>query len=651
MQKGRASSKPAGFDVCMTGTERDAGARPAEEKENRIPKWIRRGILSWLFAVTLEIFLLPPALRSLSGTDGLAKMSLLRLVLVTAGGLLLLGGADFLRNRRGSRPDDKKRSPERWLILLLFLTDAVVLLTASFTWGLLGACVLIAGLLAVEACKGRKKGAPRIAVPQEEDTIWPWLLAVFAAAVCAFDCIWLVSRIGSFSSPTYDFGIFSQMFHYMRKTGLPMTTLEREGLYSHFRVHMSPIWYLMLPFYCIAPHPETLEVLQAVIVTSAVIPLYKIGRAHGLSSRACFFVCAAFLLYPPLLGGTSYDVHENCFLAPLILWILYGIDAKKAGVTAVSAVLTLLVKEDAAVFVAVIGVWTMVRSLLYRESDRRRTLLCGLALFIGALLWFLGVTAWLSKAGDGIMSGRYRNFMFGGSQSLFTVVKAVMLQPFKVLYESTEKEKLPLLALSVLPLLALPFWTRRYERYILLIPFVLVNLMSDFSYQHQLFYQYTFAPAAFLGYLAAVNLAEFRPERVRKGAAVVLLAACAAVFGFKIVPRAERYIGKCVRDRALFTGYRKVLSTIPKDARVASTTYFTPQLSARDLLYDVKYVKFEHLTEVEYVVLLAKEKTNYEKYRSPNADDGLERLCEQLEESGFRLLTPGDAKILIYHME
>ena len=29
--------------------------------------------------------------------------------------------------------------------------------------------------------------------------------------------------------PTYDFGIFAQMFHSMRTTGLPITTLERDG--------------------------------------------------------------------------------------------------------------------------------------------------------------------------------------------------------------------------------------------------------------------------------------------------------------------------------------------------------------------------------------------------------------------------------------
>ena len=74
--------------------------------------------------------------------------------------------------------------------------------------------------------------------------------------------------------PTFDFGIFSQMFHQMRTTGLPVTTVERDGPLSHFAVHVSPIYYLLLPFYCIYPKPVTLQVLQAAVLASAVIPLW-----------------------------------------------------------------------------------------------------------------------------------------------------------------------------------------------------------------------------------------------------------------------------------------------------------------------------------------------------------------------------------------
>ncbi|MBQ5764200.1 MAG: hypothetical protein IIV96_06120, partial [Ruminococcus sp.] len=45
--------------------------------------------------------------------------------------------------------------------------------------------------------------------------------AVLALGFFAFVCVWTVSRVRSFSAPTYDYGIFSQMFYNMEKTGLP----------------------------------------------------------------------------------------------------------------------------------------------------------------------------------------------------------------------------------------------------------------------------------------------------------------------------------------------------------------------------------------------------------------------------------------------
>lgn len=96
---------------------------------------------------------------------------------------------------------------------------------------------------------------------------------------------------------------------------------------------------------------------------------------------------------------------------------------------------------------------------------------------------------------------------------LLTVVKACILSPMKAIYECVDEEKLPFIAFTLLPLLGLPLFTRRYERYLLLIPYVLVNLMSDYPYQHDIFFQYTFGSAAFLLYLTLLNLADLKSGR------------------------------------------------------------------------------------------------------------------------------------------
>lgn len=94
-------------------------------------------------------------------------------------------------------------------------------------------------LTAAPACTGRRAGLVIAAAAA----------AVFLAAVLALT----VFRVLSYAAPTYDFGIFSQMFHSMRTTGLPVTTCERDRVLSHFAVHVSPIYYLFLPFYALFP--------------------------------------------------------------------------------------------------------------------------------------------------------------------------------------------------------------------------------------------------------------------------------------------------------------------------------------------------------------------------------------------------------------
>ena len=211
-----------------------------------------------------------------------------------------------------------------------------------------------------------------------------------------------------------------------------------------------------------------------------------------------------------------------------------------------------------------------------------------------------------------------------------------------------DAEKLSFLDLSLLPLLGLPLWTRRYERILLLIPFILVNLMSDYQYQHDIFFQYTFGSTACLFYLTAVNLEDWRPNWTKAAGGIAAAVLCAACFGFMVVPKAGTYFQKCTTYSAYYDQLREELSRIPKDASVSATTFYTTQLSQREILYDVKYASFEHLLETDYIVLAVSEKTNYTKYASSSADDGLDRLVKRLEKNGYEQISTRENVILIF---
>lgn len=603
---------------------------------------VRQIILSWLFAVMLEYLRLPGALRDLARLDGLAQMSLIRVIAVACGGILLLSVISRFVN---------PAKVERWAMVGVFGILAIAALRASFTWAFLAVCILVLIFLVVFGFCGWDGQPEPAAKPKQAHRIWLWITVGLSIAFFLFVSCWTVGRVYSFSTPTFDFGIFCQMFYNMKESGLPMTTVERDGLLSHFAVHVSPVYYLLLPFYALVPTPVTLQVLQAAVITSAVIPLWKIGKHHGLTGPQRILVCAVLFLYPAYSGGTSYDIHENCFLTPLILWLFYGIDRKNTVITAIAAILTLMVKEDAAVYVAVIAFWLIVKTVLRFKKQDTKNLITGIVLFAVSIAWFLVVTGYLAKSGDGVMTYRYSNFLYDGSSSLFTVIKSVILSPMKAVYECADAEKLQFIALTLLPLLGLPLLTRRYERYILLIPYILVNLMPDYSYQHSIFFQYTFGSAAFLIYLTVVNLADIKMDWKR----LTVLSAAAAVslvcFCKVVVPKAVSYPVRAVRYYDYYQNIRDTLSEIPEGASVTASTFYTTFLSQRERLYDVRYSSPQHLLETQYVVLHVSADGDYKQYAQDGENNGFENLVRLLEENGYVPYKSIEGILVIYRKE
>ena len=610
--------------------------KPVQVLENRRTAiLIRHLILAWLTAATIELLLVPVQLRSLTALDGVAAMSLARLLIVTGIVLALLEGTSRLLPAQA----------ERWMVTGIFTVLATAALCASFTWAFLAVCMLVFTILLVYSCYGWNSNREKIAPAARKSAPAAAVTAVLAVGFFLLVSAWTVARVYAFISPTFDFGIFAQMFHSMRTTGLPITTVERDGALSHFAVHVSPIYYLLLPFYMIVPEPATLQVLQAAVLASAVIPLYLIAKYHGIPPFLRTALCALLLLYPAYSGGTSYDIHENAFLTPLILWLFYGMDRRNAPLTALFAALTMMVKEDAPVYTAVIALWLLFKGIL--RNDCKWELRAGALLLVSSLAYFFGVTSYLANHGDGVMTYRYNNMIYDGSSSLVTVIKAVLLSPMKAVFECVDLEKLKFIGLTLLPLAGIPLLTRRYERFILLIPYILVNLLSDYKYQHDIFFQYTFGSTAFLMYLVTVNLADIREQMLQIAAVVLAFGISLSCFCTNILPKALQYPKDCRTYATYYDNIRDVLDKVPEGASVAATTYYTTYLSQRDVLYDVRYSSQEHIFSCAYLVLSVTDKYSYKPYAEGDGT-GFEEFRQMVLEKGYEKVAEYSGRVEIY---
>ena len=602
---------------------------------------IRRALLAWLLSAAALYTALPKALRALDTMAGAEAMSFPLLLGLAAVCFLLLHAAAWVW---------QTERLERRALAAVFLWYAVTALISAFQLPLLIACGLILALLLVYAQKGARTDEPVLQKPAKKSRGWV-LTALFAAMFCGLTGYWLACRVLSLACPTYDMGIFTQMFHTMRTSGLPNTTLERDGVLSHFAVHVSPIYYVFLPFFALFPSAVTLELLQVAVLASAVIPLWRIARRNGLSGLTSALLCGLLLAYPAYSGGMSYDLHENVFLTPLLLWLFDFLERWRGWGIVLFAVLTLLVKEDAAVYIAILGFYLLLEGLLRRDRWR---LMVGGCLLAGALTYFFCMMTLLSAEGEGVMSYRYGNLMPEGSDSLLAVVKTVLLLPLKAVAECVEKEKLAFLAQTLVPLLGLPLLTRRFERFVLLIPYVLLNLLSDYPYQHDVFFQYTYGATAFLFYLTIVNLCDLTTERkdrrVQAGPVLAALVLALSFTGVVVRPTAKASVEYYRETKAHTQMISEHLDRIPRDTVITATTFYTVPLADCPTLYDLQYCSTEHLLSSEYVVMDGH--TSYKRYSTtPWETWTREQFIQLLTENGYTIWDAPDESLTIWHRE
>ena len=444
-----------------------------------------------------------------------------------------------------------------------------------------------------------------------------------------------VLRYESNWAPNFDFGIFCNMYYNMKESFQPLTTCERDTLLSHFAVHVSPIYYLLLPFYCIFPSPSTLQMLQAIVLASAAIPMYMLAKHYKLSDTKTLLLCTVLLLHPAVAAGTNYDLHENCFLLPLLLWSFLFFEKEKYIPMAIFLILTLTVKEDAAVYVIFFA--------LYVFLGRRKYLL-GTIIAGVAGIYFLIVLSYLGTSGDGVMSWRYGNFIVGEG-GLLDAVKNVLVNPAYVFTQifvddgGAYSEKILLILQLFVPLAFLPFGTKKISRLILILPFVLLNLMTVYSYQYNISFQYTFGPMAFLFWLSAMNAGDMKSDTSKLLLRIAAVSAC-ALFLVSAVPRFSQYAEITVQSAEDIALTNEALESIPEEASVIASSYFVPRLSERKVIYAVNHHEVKEGERVDFVIIDTRE--NYEPFLEKYLALGYS-ITDTVENS--------NGKVLVYILE
>ena len=415
------------------------------------------------------------------------------------------------------------------------------------------------------------------------------VLAVAAAGATLF--LLLSSYLSYTTSPSVSTGVYLQMMESLRSGFSFDTTLEFGSEVSHLAAHISPVFLVYLPFYALFPSAVTLIVLQTAAVFSAVIPLWMICRRKGLTPTLSAALCGLLCFFPAVWGGTAGSLHEYALLLPLLLWLIWALEARKKVLIWVFAALTLCVRETCAIHLFSLGLYYLLENRRAAETDgvsRKRERTHALILMGVSALYFVAAMVILTYLGRGTLITRFDNVTGIYATDFGTLARELIFNPAIALYEMLTEAKLHYVLCMLLPLGLLPLFGKRKTGLVFLLPFLLLNLLSDFPYHFRLDSPYSFGVTAFGFYLAAVTLARLSalPDKARLVRRLAAFAACCTLLigGFRLADYGL-YAEYAVTEKSEIAAMDSLLETVEDGASVSASGRLIANLAARDEIF------------------------------------------------------------------
>ncbi len=441
---------------------------------------------------------------------------------------------------------------------------------------------------------------------------------IFITAVFIFFCAYFstifIAKYRGFNSPTFDFGIFSQMFGSMAKTGIQYTTVERNELLSHFAVHCSPIWYVMLPFYFIFPTPETLLVCQVVLVGLGIYPVYLLCRQKSDNIPIAIIISLIYLATPAMLCPMYYDIHETCFLPVLVLSLMYFIESKKWKLAFLFSVLILLVKEDSALYIVPIALYLITAKKEYKR---------GIILCFMAGIYFTFAYSLVNSSGHDVVAFRYGIYCLPGEQGTMPMFKNIIRDPGFLLQTMFHEDMVTFVLYTIGVLLFIPLMNRKFANLFLLLPFLFMHLATNYQYQHEVGYQYTFGPCALVLFLFIINIYRY-PKKIAYGFAITaLVSSCFATYTYKgkLNYFAEYYLS----NQEVFDETEALLKKVPDDVTVIASDFLTAHMPQVKEMYVYPY---DEGNMPDYYILQPSYIDNYDDVEKDILSEGYKILTE-----------------------
>ncbi|MFN8533618.1 MAG: DUF2079 domain-containing protein [Dehalococcoidia bacterium] len=419
-------------------------------------------------------------------------------------------------------------------------------------------------------------------------------LTYFIIAIYAFTFAQLsILQHQSHKTHAFDLGNMDQAV-WNTANGRPFEFSNWEGGRTRLAAHVEPILLPIAQVYRLFSGPETLLVIQAIVISLGALPVFWLARDKLRNDFAAITFASAYLLSPELEAANLSDFHPVSLASSFLLFAFYFLHKDRYVGFVVFAILAMMTKEQVPLSIAMLS--------LYIVFVKRKPFI-GWPVFAVAGAWFLVAFLVVLPANNPTRASPYLSRYDQLGSSPLEVIGTLITDPGKAFPAKSFPDKLlylrqlfsPVAFLAWLsPLALLPA-----------LPDLTINLLSSFEamYSGGSHYSAVIVPfiiiasidglALLASLIARLSVRLVQPFVYTMSGAVLLLSVF-SYYNSVVLLLADNFPQVTDHHRLL----SQIVALIPPDSSVSAGTTLNPHVSQRQRLY-----LFPDLADAEYVLV------------------------------------------------
>lgn len=438
---------------------------------------------------------------------------------------------------------------------------------------------------------GEPRSLRRLLLPSSR-TFFFAVVFLASAGYAAYVGYYTILNHHRLGTTAFDLGIYDNLMYnalHGHPFKSPVLFGPRGG--NYLAGHAEFAMLLFVPFYAIHPGPETMLIIQALMLGFAAVPLYLFACTR-LSRPVAATIAIAYLMFAPLHGPNFYDFHWIPLALFFHFWLYYAIANRRYWLAAANVVVLFAIREDVAVGLAVLGLFLLFSGLRPRF---------GLVLAVCSVVWFVIVRfVIMPLAGSWYFQNLYAGLFAEGVATFDSVIKTIVTNPLYTFGTLGSEAKLTYIGHMFVPLALLP--CRRVQLLPLAVAGIFFTILTTgYPPTIQISFQYTthWIPYLFLASVLALMLLSRQANGIAARRAAVLTMAVAMLahsYNFGALLQHEMFVGGFSRiefkmspaDQRRYRDLKEMLAMIPRSASVAATEQETAHISTRTIAYPLR---------------------------------------------------------------